>query len=56
MSSGAVDAEANIASAAAVKPPMPAAMTATATTPKLRKRTVWNVLTQAVPRMPPKKT
>ena len=35
---------------------MPRAMTATATAPKTRKSTVWNVFTQAVPRIPPKNT
>ena len=35
---------------------MPAAITDTATAPNTRNRTVWNVFTQAVPRMPPKKT
>ena len=48
--------EASIASAASRKPPMPRAMTATATAPNTRKSTVWKVLTQAVPRIPPKKT
>jgi hypothetical protein len=54
--SGAVAGEASIASAAARKPPMPVAITITATAPKPRNRMVWNVFTQAVPRMPPKNT
>ena len=35
---------------------MPAAITATAIAPNDRKSTVWNALTHAVPRIPPKNT
>ncbi len=44
------------ASTAPRKPPIPEPMTLMAMTPKTRKRSVWNVLTHAVPRIPPKKT
>ena len=45
-----------MASIAARNPPMPAAITVTAIIPNIRNSIVWNVFTQAVPRMPPKKT
>ena len=35
---------------------MPRPMTTSATAPNDRNRTVWNALTHAVPRMPPKNT
>jgi hypothetical protein len=41
---------------ARLKPPMPPPMTTTAIVPNKRKSVVWKALTQAVPRMPPRKT
>jgi hypothetical protein len=37
-------------------PPMPRLMTTSATAPNDRNTTVWKAFTQAVPRIPPKKT